>query len=216
MSTEDFILDAVSRDDQGKGASRRLRREAGLIPAIIYGGKNKPETISIEYKELIKHLEHEAFYSHVIELSVDGKAQDVILKDLQRHPAKAVIYHADFMRVSKTQVLRMNVPIHFINEEASKGVKLQGGIVTRNITELEINCLPADLPEFIEVDMADIELGQIVHISDIKLPEGVESVALAHGGDHDLAVATIIKPKGMADEDEESASDDAEGEEETD
>jgi len=211
MSTEDFKLDAVVRDDQGKGASRRLRREDNQIPAIVYGGKKKPEMISLEYKELIKHLEHEAFYSHVIELSVDGKAQDVILKDLQRHPAKPVIYHADFMRVSKTQKLRMNVPIHFLNEESSTGVKMQGGIVTRNMTEVEVSCLPGDLPEYIEIDMAEVELGQIVHISDMNMPKGVESVALAHGSDHDLAVATIIKPKGMGED--EPAAEEAEGEE---
>lgn len=216
MSAEDFKLDASVRDVQGKGASRRLRREAGLVPAIIYGGSKKPENISIEYKELIKHLENEAFYSHVISLSVDGKAQDVILKDLQRHPAKTVIYHADFLRVSKTKKLRMNVPLHFINEETSKGVKLEGGIVTRNMTELEVSCLASDLPEYIEVDMAEVGLGQIVHISDITMPKGVESIALSHGSDHDLAVATIIKPKGMAEEETASEEDsesegDAEG-----
>jgi len=212
MSAEDFKLDAKLRDDQGKGASRRLRREAGMIPAIIYGGKKEPSMITLEYKELIKHLEHEAFYSHVIELNVDGKSEDVILKDLQRHPAKTAIYHADFLRVSKTQKLRMNVPLHFINEATSTGVKMQGGIVTHNITELEISCLPANLPEFIEVDLAEVELGQIVHISDITLPEGVESVALSHGADHDSAVATIIKPKGIA-EASDSEGDDS-GEEE--
>jgi len=205
MSAEDFKLDAKLRDDQGKGASRRLRREAGMVPAIVYGGKDKPEMISVEYKELIKHLENEAFYSHIIALNVDGKPQDVILKDLQRHPSKTVIYHADFLRVSKTQVLRMNVPLHFINESSSKGVKVQGGIVTHNLTELEIDCLPANLPEYIEVDLANVELGQIVHISDITMPEGVESVALSHGADHDLAVATIIKPKGMAEESEDDS-----------
>jgi large subunit ribosomal protein L25 len=208
MSAEDFKLDAAVRDDQGKGASRRLRREAGLVPAIVYGGKKKPEPITVEYKELIKHLDNEAFYSHVIELSVDGKAQDVILKDLQRHPAKPVIYHADFLRVSKTKKLRMNVPIHFVNAETSKGVKLQGGIVTHSMTELEISCLPANLPEYIEVDLADVEIGQIVHISDITMPSGVESVALSHGSDHDLAVATIMKPKGMAED--EPASEEGE------
>ena len=208
MSTEDFKLDATARDEQGKGASRRLRREAGMVPAIVYGGKKKPQNISVEYKELVKHLEHEAFYSHLIELNVDGKSEDVILKDLQRHPSKSAIYHADFMRVSKSQKLRVNVPIHFINEDKCKGVKMQGGIINRSATEIEVSCLPANLPEFIEVDLIDVELGQIVHISDINMPEGVESVALSHGSDHDLTVVTVIKPKGMVEEDSES--DDAE------
>ena len=200
MSTEDFVLDAQSRENVGKGASRRLRREAGLVPAIIYGGSKKPEMITVEHKAIIKQLENEAFYSHIITLNVDGASQDVILKDLQRHPAKAQIIHADFLRVSKSKKLTTRVPLHFINEGTSKGVKLQGGKVSHSMTELEISCLPANLPEYIEVDLADAEVGHIIHISDLKLPEGVESVALSHGADHDLAVAAINKPKGSADD----------------
>ena len=210
MSTEDFKLNATARDDEGKGASRRLRREASLVPAIIYGGKKKPQSISISFKELVKHLENEAFYSHIIELSVDGTAENVILKDLQRHPSKPTIYHADFFRVSKTKKLKMNVPLHFINESSSIGVKGQGGIVNHSITELEISCLPANIPEFIEVDLAKVQVGQIVHISDIQLPAGVESVALSHGEEYDLTVATIIKPRGVVEEDDAAAEDDAE------
>jgi len=202
MSNEDFVLSAQSREEAGKGASRRLRRESGLVPAIVYGSSKKPQSISIEHKELTKHLEHEAFYSHIITLNVDGASQDVILKDLQRHPAKPIIIHADFLRVSKTKKFSTRVPLHFINEDIAPGVKLQGGLVSHSMTELEISCLPADLPEYIEVDLADVDIGQIVHISDISLPSGVESVALNHGSDHDLAVATINKPKGAATEDE--------------
>jgi large subunit ribosomal protein L25 len=202
MSTEDFVLDAQSREDAGKGASRRLRREADLVPAIIYGGKKKPEMISIQHKSIIKQLENEAFYSHIITINVDGISQDVILKDLQRHPAKSQIIHADFLRVSKSKKLTTRVPLHFINEDKAKGVKLQGGKISHNMTELEINCLPADLPEFIEVDLTDIEVGQILHISDLKLPKGVEPVALSHGADHDLAVASVNKPKGVIDSDD--------------
>src|SRR5690606_10243944 len=178
MSKEDFRLIAQLRDDQGKGASRRLRRQAGLVPAIVYGGSKKPQNISLSHNELSKHLEHEAFYSHIITLTVDDKAEDVILKDLQRHPAKPVILHADFLRVSKTKKFSTSVPLHFINETSCKGVKMQGGVISHNMTQLEISCLPADLPEYIEVDLAEVELGQIVHISDLKLPKGVESVAL--------------------------------------
>lgn len=204
MSTEDFKLDAQTRADEGKGASRRLRRQ-GLVPAVVYGGKDAPQSISLEHKEVIKHLEHEAFYSHIIALNIAGKTQDVILKDLQRHPAKPIVLHADFMRVSKDQKLTTKVPLHFINEEACVGVKMQGGIISHTMTQLEISCLPADLPEFIEVDLAEVEVGQIVHISDVKLPEGVQSVELAHGADHDLPVASVTKAKGnAADEDEAS------------
>ncbi|GAB1262538.1 50S ribosomal protein L25/general stress protein Ctc [Aurantivibrio plasticivorans] len=199
--SQDFTLDANARADVGKGASRRLRREAAQVPAIIYGGKKKPENVSILHKDLMKQLENEAFYSHIITLNVDGKAQDVILKDLQRHPAKPQVLHADFLRVSKSQKLHTKVPLHFINEASSKGVKMQGGVVSHSMTELDITCLPQNLPEFIEVDLAEVEVGQIIHISDLKLPKGVESVALSHGEDHDLPVASINKPKGSSSDD---------------
>src|SRR5690606_21835246 len=179
--SEDFKLNAVARNDLGKGASRRLRRLAAQVPAIIYGGDKEPTNISVAQKELLKHLESEAFFSHIISLNVDGKAQDVILKDLQRHPSKPMIMHADFQRVSKSTKLHTNVPLHFLNEASSKGVKEQGGKIVHNLVQLEITCLPANLPEFIEVDIADMEVGQILHISDLKLPKGVTSVALSHG-----------------------------------
>lgn len=194
--SEDFKLSAVAREDAGKGASRRLRREAGLVPAIVYGDNQDPQNISVSHNELLKHLENESFYSHIVELSVDGNAQDVILKDLQRHPSKLQILHADFMRVSKTKKLSTRVPLHFTNEESCKGVKMQGGVVAHSMTDLEISCLAANLPEYIEVDLIDVEVGQIVHISDLKLPEGVESVALTHGEEHDLPVVTVSKGRG--------------------
>lgn len=200
MSKEDFVIDAQTREDEGKGASRRLRRQA-LVPAIVYGGNKEPQSISILSKELIKHLENEAFYSHIISINIAGKSEDVILKDLQRHPAKPAILHADFLRVLKDQKLTTKVPLHFINEEKCKGVKSQGGIVNHSITELEIICLPADLPEYIEVDVIDLEVGDLIHISDLKLPKGVESVALMHGEESDLAVAAVIKPKGIKEDD---------------
>ncbi|ARU29045.1 50S ribosomal protein L25/general stress protein Ctc [Cellvibrio sp. PSBB006] len=205
--SEDFVLDAQARDDLGKGASRRLRRLEGLVPGIVYGGSKNPVNISINHKDLIKHLENEAFYSHIISLNIAGKAEDVILKDLQRHPSKTQVLHADFLRVSKSTKLHTNVPLHFINEATSKGVKLQGGKVVHNLVQLEVSCLPANLPEFIEVDLGEMEVGQILHISDLKLPKGVTSVALSHGADHDLAVVTMLKPKGGADE--EAAEDGA-------
>ncbi|MCV6626666.1 MAG: 50S ribosomal protein L25/general stress protein Ctc [Cellvibrionaceae bacterium] len=204
--SDDFKLNALPRDVSGKGASRRLRRLENKVPAIVYGGKKKPAQITVAHNELIKHLENEAFYSHIIELDIDGKSENVILKDLQRHPAKALIIHADFLRVSKTKKFKTTVPLHFINEDSCEAVKLQGGTISHKMTELEITCLPADLPEFIEVDFANVELGAVIHISDLKLPKGVESVALSHGDDHDLPVAAVNKPKssGASNEAEES------------
>ena len=208
----DFALNAKAREDKGKGASRRLRRLANEIPAIIYGGKAEPENISLVHDDVHHALENEAFYSHIIKLSVDGKAQDVILKDVQRHPAKPKILHLDFLRVDKDQKLSTKVPLHFINEEVAKGVKQGGGIVSHLLTELDIQCLPKDLPEFIEVDLANLDLGEILHISDINMPKGVESVALTHGADHDLPVATVIKPRGAV-ETEEDEGEESEPEE---
>ena len=212
MST-DFILQAKGREDTGKGASRRLRRLAGEVPAIVYGGKKDPTKIALTHKDVAKALENEAFFSSIISLEIEGASEDVIIKDIQRHPAKKIVLHMDFFRVSKTTVLQTKVPLHFINEDTCPGVKLGGGIVAHTMTDIEIQCLPKNLPEFIEVDMAEVDLGDIVHISDIVLPEGVESVALNLGADHDLSVATINKPKAVeVEEDTESldAADDAE------
>lgn len=212
MST-DFTLQAKGREDTGKGASRRLRRLAGEVPAIVYGGKKNPTKIALTHKDVAKALENEAFFSSIISLDIEGASEDVIIKDIQRHPAKKIVLHMDFFRVSKTTVLQTKVPLHFINEDSCPGVKLGGGIVAHTMTDIEIQCLPKNLPEFIEVDMAEVDLGDIVHISDIVLPEGVESVALNLGADHDLSVATINKPKAVeVEEDTESldAADDAE------
>ncbi|WP_317930979.1 50S ribosomal protein L25/general stress protein Ctc [Halioxenophilus sp. WMMB6] len=204
--SEAFVLDAQLRDLSGKGASRRLRREQGLVPAIIYGGDQDPLQISLAHKDLMKQLENEAFYSHIVTLNIGSESQQVILKDLQRHPAKPLVLHADFQRVSSDHKLHTKVPLHFINEDSSIGVKQQGGVVTHNITELDITCLPADLPEFIEVDVAQLEVGHSLHISELALPKGVSSVDLAHGGDHDLAVVTISKTRGGSTADSEETA----------
>jgi len=203
----DFVLDAQARDVTGKGASRRLRRDQGLVPAIVYGLGKDPQQISLLHKDLSKQLENEAFYSHIVTLNIGSTKEQVILKDLQRHPAKPLIIHADFQRVAADQKLTTKVPLHFVNEASSVGVKTQGGVVTHNITELEISCLPKDLPEYIEVDVKALEVGQSLHISEIALPAGVTSVDLSHGEDHDLAIVTISKTRGG------SASDDEAGEE---
>ena len=209
MST-DFTLHAKGREDSGKGASRRLRRLAGEIPAIVYGGKKDPQSLSLIHKDVLKALENEAYYSHIISLDVDGKSQDVVLKDVQRHPAKTAILHLDFLRINKTTALTIRVPLHFINEGNCVGVKKEGGIISHTMSELEVQCLPKDLPEFIEVDVSELALGSTLHISDIKLPKGVESVALSHGSEHDLPVAAVNKVKSggsEADEDGDTEGD---------
>lgn len=183
---ETFEINAEPRSDAGKGASRRLRR-AGMVPAIVYGGHRDPEMVSLAHNELVRHLEHEAFYSHVLSLKMGDSTCKVVLKDLQRHPAKPFILHADFQRVSEGEKLRMIVPLHFENEASSKGVKM-GGNVSHNLTEVEVTCLPENLPEFIGVDLVDMEIGNIIHLSELPLPAGVE---LAHTPDPDLPVVIM-------------------------
>ena len=206
MSTN-FTINAKSREDTGKGASRRLRRLTGEVPAIIYGGKKDAEKISILHKDITKALENDAVYSSIISLSIDGKAEDTIIKDIQRHPAKQIILHMDFFRVSKTTKLQTRVPLNFINEDTCVGVKLGGGLIAHTMTDIEVSCLPKDLPESIDVDMAEVDVGQIVHLSDLTLPDGVESVSLSQGADYDLTVATVNKQKAVEiDEPSESES----------
>jgi large subunit ribosomal protein L25 len=200
----------------GKGASRRLRRLADLVPAIIYGGKKDPQPLTLVRKDLEKALENEAFYSQVLTIKVGKSKEKAILKDLQRHPAKDSVMHADFMRVDDKVMIKVHVPIHFLNEDTCHGVKVQGGMIQHQTTDIEIQCLPADIPEYIEVDMLAVETGQIVHLSDVTLPANVTSMALALGEDHDLAVASVIAPKGHDEELDEAAEDagDEEGGEE--
>ncbi|NER60323.1 50S ribosomal protein L25/general stress protein Ctc [Pseudomonas sp. MAFF212428] len=186
----DFTLNAQARTDLGKGASRRLRRLAAQIPAVVYGGDKEAQSLTIVAKEIAKLFENEAAYSHVIELNVDGVKQNVIVKAMQRHPAKQFIMHADFVRVVAGQKLTAIVPVHFVNEEAA--VK-KGGEISHTLNEIEVSCEAKDLPEFIEVDLAKADVGTIVHLSDLKAPKGVEFVALAHG--NDLAVANVHAPR---------------------
>jgi len=195
----DFTLNAQARTDLGKGASRRLRHAAN-IPAVVYGGNKPAESVTILAKEIAKLFENEAAYSHVIELNVDGAKQNVIVKAMQRHPSKQFIMHADFVRVVAGQKLTAIVPVHFVGEEAP--VK-KGGEISHVLNEIEVTCLPKDLPEFIEVDLSALEIGDIVHLSDLKAPKGVEFVALAHGDDK--AVANVHAPR-VAPEAEEGAA----------
>jgi len=152
----------------------------GNVPAIIYGGDMDPQPLTLVRKDLEKALENEAFYSHVLTINVGNDKQKAILKDLQRHPARESVMHADFLRVNENKAIKLHVPIHFINEASSYGVKTQGGIVQHQETDIEVQCLPSKIPEYIEVDMLKVEIGQIIHLSDITLPEGVISVSLNH------------------------------------
>jgi large subunit ribosomal protein L25 len=201
--SEHFTVKAQSRQDVGKGASRRLRHEADLIPAIIYGASKPAQTLSLIHKDIAKLCEHESFFSTIITVEVDGKAEKAILKDMQRHPSKPRILHVDFMRVSAKDKLTMYVPVHFIGEEKSVGVKA-GGVVTRHMVEFEIRCLPADLPESIDIDISELPLDHAIHLSDIKLPKGVEFLHPVTDDAHDHPVVSIAEPTMSADLDEAS------------
>jgi large subunit ribosomal protein L25 len=191
-------LSAVTRDDLGKGASRRLRRLSGGTPAIIFGGaKNKkPQSVTLVHKDLWKASETEGFFSSIITLSVDGKEEPVIIKDIQRHPAKQEIQHVDFLRVTKSNLIHILVPLKFVNEATAPSIKIQGGTVSHAKSEVEITCLAANLPECLTVDMQDVAIGGIVHLADIPLPKGVTIRALRLGDDHNQAIATISGTKG--------------------
>jgi large subunit ribosomal protein L25 len=205
---ENFELNAVSRSEQGKGASRRLRRE-GMVPGIIYGGGEAPQMFATRHNELLQHLEHESFYSHILTVNVDGKPQKVVLKDLQRHPAKPFVTHLDLMRVAEGDRIKMHVPLHFVNEGTCIGVKM-GGQISHHMTDVEVICAAGDLPEFIDVDMASVNVGEIVHLQDLKAPPGVEFEALTHGevGEHELPVVSV-QSRGAADEAETEDEDEA-------
>ena len=208
MSKDVFELNCTVRTDLGKGASRRLRRLESNIPAVLYGGDAEPVSLTIAHKDIIKATENEAFFSHVITLNVGKKKEKAVIKALQRHPAKPFIMHADFLRINEKEAVTVKVPLHFINEEKCVGVKIGGGSILKTLNEIEVSCLPKDLPEFIEVDMLEIEVGSNVHLSDITLPAGVTSVSLTHE-DGDLAVATVKAAKG----EKADKADDAEAEE---
>lgn len=198
MSGQKFVVSAQKRGEQGRGASRRLRRLAAMVPGIIYGGQTPPMMISIEAKLLNKLLENEAFYSHILTIDVDGQAEKAVIKDLQRHPFKPTLLHVDFQRITGNEKISMHVPLHFIGEEIAPGVKVDKGIVTHMATEIEVRCLPDFLPEFIEVNLSQLKAGESIHISDLKLPEQVESTELLHG--NDLALASIHLPRVAVEE----------------
>lgn len=186
-------INANKRNTQGTGASRRLRR-AGNVPGIVYGADKDAISIELNAKELFLQFRHEAFHSSILNLNLDGKKEQVLLRDYQMHPVRNTIQHIDFQRVSATEKIHVKVPLHFLNEEIAPGVKLEHGVVSHIQTEVDVVCLPKHLPEFLEVDLADLHAGHSVHLSQIKLPKNVEFVQLTHGDD--AAVASITIPRG--------------------
>lgn len=221
-----FEVHAEARTDEGKGASRRLRH-AGKVPAVVYGADKDPVSVSVDHNQFIRHLAEEAFYAHILTLVIDGKKDQVVLKDLQRHPANDnKIIHADFLRVDAKHEMTMTVPVHFIGEENAPGVKA-GGLVSHLITEVEVSCLPQDLPEYIEADISGLEMDGSIHLTELPLPKGVSLTALTHHQEEELeegersaydqAVASIHMPRVQEveeDEDVDSADAAAEGGEE--
>src|SRR5210317_1218293 len=200
---DDFDLIADIREDQGKGASRRLRHEA-KVPAIIYGAGRPPRALVFDHNRVIQQLENESFYSSVLNIKVGEKSQAAILKDVQRHPAKPIVMHMDFQRIVADQEIKMSVPLHFIGEDVAPGVKQAGGVVSHLMNEVDIVCLPRYLPEFIDVDVSELELDAMLSLSDIKLPEGVSIPALAQGPEQNRPIVSIhvIKEVVIEEEDE--------------
>ena len=192
-------IKAQSRKDEGKGASRRLRR-ASFVPAVVYGAGQAPESIQIEHNTILLAAKHEWFFSSVLDLNVDGKVQKVLVRDWQKHPFKQQMMHMDFLRIDENAKLRVNVPLHFLNQEKSAAAKTSGVVISHNLTEVEVSCLPKDLPEFIELDLSDLKPGDIIHLSQVKLPKGVDVPALHQGADHDIAVVTANTVKEEVEE----------------
>lgn len=210
MGTNIELL-AEDRSDKGKGASRRLRRE-GKVPAILYGGRREPRALTLDHASLGHHLENEAFYSSILTVTVGDKSQPCVIKDLQRHPSRPRVMHVDLQRVLEDEEIRVRVPVHFINEDRCVGVKTQGGAVSHLMNEIEVSCLPRHLPEYIDVDVAELELDQSVILSQLDLPEGVSIPQLAQGEEFDQPVVAVSRIKQVViepEEEEEEAPEEA-------
>jgi large subunit ribosomal protein L25 len=196
-------LTAELREEVGKGASRRLRRHADQVPGIVYGGEQEPTKIMMEHRILKKLMEQEAFFSSILNLKLEKKTQKVVLKDLQRHPYKPKVLHFDLQRVTGDQILVMHIPLHFLNEDTAPGAKA-GGVITHNMTSVEVRCAAKNLPEYIELDLAELELDQAYHLSDIKLPKGVELTIDISDASHDLPVVSVHEPRAVIEEEAET------------
>ena len=203
----DHTIKATGRNVEGKGASRRLRRSAS-IPAIIYGGKSAPMPVQLDHEKIWLASQHEWFYASILSLDVDGKVESVLLRDMQRHPFKQLIMHLDFQRVDVNQALRVRVPLHFLGEDTSPAGKAADVVVLHELNDVEVSCLPKDLPAFIDIDLSNLSVGDIIHLSDLKLPEGVELPELKLGKEHDVAV--VIAKHGQEDVEEEVVAETAE------
>ena len=195
MAGDSFELQAETREFAGKGAARRLRRIADKIPAVVYGAGKSPQSIMLQQKDLLKALSHEAIFSSILTLKIGDKKQKVVLKALQRHHSKPKIVHIDFQRIKASEKLTMNVPLSFVGEEACPGVEEGGGVISHLQTEIEIKCLPADLPENVEVDVSSLQLDQSLHLSDLKLPSGVELAVVELDEEHNVPVVSVHVPK---------------------
>ena len=201
--SDNIQLNAEPREDSGKGASRRLRH-TGMVPAIIYGGDKAPISIMLKHNDFFHALEKEAIYTQLIDLNLGKKKEVVVLRDLQRHPFKQKIMHADFFRIDNKKPIHVTIPVHTLNADDCAGVKIDGGMLSLMMSEIEVICLPKDIPEYLEIDVAKLHLGETIHLSQIKMPKGVEIVALTHDedGDHDLGVVSVLKTRAEVVSDE--------------
>lgn len=211
-----FQLEAKQRTNVGKGASRRLRRLQDHVPGIVYGGEKEPMSIMIEHRHIIKAIQNEAFFSHIIQLKIDNQEEKVLIKALQRHPYKARVLHFDFQRVTGKEILHRHVPLHFLNEKLSPGIQ-QGGVATHHMKDVQVTCSAANLPEFIEIDLARLDLNHAIHLSDLVLPTHVKlTTAVIKDEEHDQAIVTVALPRVVTEEEPTTEEETAEGEEKTD
>lgn len=191
-------LRAELRTATGKGANRRLRRLDGKVPGVIYGGGGEPKPLTLAFFDLTNATAHEGFFSQILTIDVAGEREQAIVREIQRHPASERVTHIDFLRVRADQTFTVSIPVHFLNEERCVGVRLGGGVLAHSLTEVEIECLPKDLPAYLEVDVAELDVGAAIHLSDLKLPEGVSIPALSHGSDYDLPVVSVTATRASA------------------
>ena len=212
---EQCVLEAGTRVARGKSAARQLRRDANKIPGVVYGGGGDTVLVEVETRLLSKAMEQQAFFSQIIELNIDGESEPAVLRDLQRHPANERVLHLDFLRIQADKPIQISVPLRFLNEDACVGVRQSGGNISHNLIEVEILCLPADLPTSLDVDVENLDLGQALHLSDLELPEGVSIVALSVGDEQNTPVVSVQAPRGGLEDEEEAGEEDLlEGEEE--
>lgn len=208
--TDTFTINAQERTGYGKAETRRQRRLANKIPAVIYGANENNRHVLLEHNEIDRALNNEAFYSHILTINFNDGSEQVVLKSMQRHPVKPTILHMDFLRIKAGEAIDKSVPLHFINEDKAAGLK-HGGMVVHQQNQVEIRCLPKDLPEYIEVDIKDLELGDSLHISDLPNLEGIEYTALAHGDNsYNVSIVTMNEPRDHSQEPEEEVADDEE------